>query len=76
MDRIRLGRTGLDVSVAGLGCGGHSRLGQRAGASEQHSVDIVRAALDLGINFIDTAIAYRTETIVGKAIRGAAGTRL
>lgn len=70
MDRIRLGRTGLDVSVAGLGCGGHSRLGQRAGASEQHSVDIVRAALDLGINFIDTAIAYRTETIVGKAIRG------
>ncbi len=65
-----LGRTGLRVSVAGLGCGGHSRLGQTSGASESDSVAVVDRALDLGINFIDTARAYRTETIVGKAIAG------
>ena len=63
-----LGRTGLRVSVAGLGCGGHSRLGQTSGATESDSVAVVERALDLGINFIDTAHAYRTERIVGKAI--------
>ncbi len=65
-----LGRSGLRVSVAGLGCGGHSRLGQTSGASESDSVAVVQRAIDLGINFIDTARAYRTETIVGKAIAG------
>ena len=65
-----LGRTGLRVSVAGLGCGGHSRLGQTSGATASESVAVVERALDLGINFIDTARAYRTETIVGKAIAG------
>lgn len=65
-----LGRTGLRVSVAGLGCGGHSRLGQTYGASESESVAVVERALDLGINFIDTARGYRTEPIVGKAIAG------
>jgi aryl-alcohol dehydrogenase-like predicted oxidoreductase len=63
-----LGRTGLRVSVAGLGCGGFSRLGQSQGASETQSIDVVRAALDLGINFLDTAENYGTEQIVGKAI--------
>ncbi len=52
-----LGRTGLRVSVSGLGCGGHSRLGQTSGASESASVALVERALDLGINFIDTARA-------------------
>jgi aryl-alcohol dehydrogenase-like predicted oxidoreductase len=65
-----LGRTGLNVSVAGLGCGGHSRLGQTYGNSQEQSADVVRAALDLGINFIDTAAAYGTEKIVGEAVRG------
>lgn len=65
-----LGRTGLEVSVAGLGCGGHSRLGQRAGASFDESVAVVRRALDLGITFIDTARAYGTEEIVGAALAG------
>ena len=70
MDTVVLGRTGLEVSVAGLGCGGHSRLGQTRGASEAESIEVVRRALDLGINFIDTARAYGTEEIVGKAIVG------
>lgn len=65
-----LGRTGLNVSVAGLGCGGHSRLGQTYGNSEEQSIAVVSAALDLGINFVDTAAAYGTEKIVGAAIKG------
>jgi aryl-alcohol dehydrogenase-like predicted oxidoreductase len=63
-----LGRTGLRVSVAGLGCGGFSRLGQGHGSSVAHSVDVVRAALDAGVNFIDTAEVYGTEDIVGQAL--------
>ncbi|MFZ1106128.1 MAG: aldo/keto reductase [Hyphomicrobiaceae bacterium] len=67
-----LGKTGLRVSVAGLGCGGNSRIGQGAGLSEAQSVALVREALDLGVNFIDTASIYGTEGIVGKAIKGRA----
>lgn len=70
MDYTTLGRTGLKVSVAGLGCGGHSRLGQTYGHSLEQSVAVVRAAVDMGINWIDTAAAYRTEQIVGEAVRG------
>lgn len=70
MDMITLGRTGLDVSVAGLGCGGHSRLGQSYGASEAESVAVIHRALDLGINLVDTAQLYGTEDIVGKALKG------
>jgi L-galactose dehydrogenase len=70
MQRTTLGRTGLEVSVAGLGCGGHSRLGQSQGASEAESVAVVRCALDLGINLVDTAELYGTEDIVGKALVG------
>ena len=67
---VRLGRTGIRTSAAGLGCGGHSRLGQSYGVSEADSVALVRRALDLGVSFIDTAFAYRTEGIVGQAIAG------
>lgn len=70
MDYIVLGRTGLRVSVLGLGGGGHSRLGQRAGAPESQSIAIVRRALELGVNFIDTAEAYGTEDLIGKALQG------
>ena len=69
MEFTTLGRTGLKVSVASLGCGGGSSLGQKLGKSEAHSVSIVKKAMDLGVNFIDTANAYGTETIVGKAIK-------
>ena len=65
-----LGKTGLQVSVAGLGCGGYSRLGQSTGRSEAQSIAIVQQAMDLGVNFIDTARNYRTEAIVGKALKG------
>jgi L-galactose dehydrogenase len=70
MDTVVLGRTGLEVSVAGLGCGGHSRLGQATGATEEESVRLVHRALELGVTYFDTARAYGTEEIVGRALAG------
>lgn len=69
MEYRPLGKTGLKVSVAGLGCGGNSRLGLGRGASVDDCVAIVRTAVDLGVNFLDTAEAYGTEEIVGLAAR-------
>lgn len=69
MPYATLGRTGLRVSRAGLGGGGHSRLGQARGKSVAHSIAVVRRALELGVNFIDTAEVYGTEPIIAKAIR-------
>jgi hypothetical protein len=42
MDYTTLGRTGLEVSVAGLGCGGFSRLGLGTGQSAEHAVGNLR----------------------------------
>jgi aryl-alcohol dehydrogenase-like predicted oxidoreductase len=70
MQYRKLGRTGLDVSVLGLGCSG---LGGVFGEMpEQDAIRTVRTALDLGINYLDTAPLYgftRSETVVGKALR-------
>ncbi|MHA2181787.1 MAG: aldo/keto reductase [Promethearchaeota archaeon] len=70
MEYTTLGRTGLKVSVMGLGCGGPSRIGQNTGNTEEQSIAIAKYALESGINFIDTAEVYRTENIVGQAIKG------
>jgi aryl-alcohol dehydrogenase-like predicted oxidoreductase len=70
MQTVKLGRTGLDVSVVGLGCGGHSRLGMARGQDVRHAADMVRKALDLGITLIDTARAYGTEEAVGIGLKG------
>jgi aryl-alcohol dehydrogenase-like predicted oxidoreductase len=67
MDYVELGRTGLRVSVMGLGGGGDSRLGTKQ--DEAQGVRLVRLALDHGVNFIDTAEAYGTETAIGRALR-------
>jgi aryl-alcohol dehydrogenase-like predicted oxidoreductase len=69
MEYVILGKTGLRVSVAGLGCGGFSRLGLGTGRSRAEAVALVRQALDLGVNILDTAAAYGTEAVVGEAIR-------
>ena len=69
MEYTTLGRTGINVSVASLGCGGGSALGLKKGKSEDHSIKVVKTAMDLGVNFIDTAHIYGTEVIVGKAIK-------
>lgn len=70
MQYTTLGRTNLRVSVAGLGCGGNSRLGLGTGKTVQEAVALVRAALELGINFFDTAEAYETEAVLGEALSG------
>src|SRR5947207_1720312 len=55
MQYTTLGRTGLRVSVAGLGCGGFSQLGLGTGKSEADAIQIIHAALDLGVNVFETA---------------------
>ncbi len=68
MEYINLGATELKVSVAGLGCGGNSRLGQSTGSTVAESVSIIHRALDLGVNFFDTAPVYETEKILASAL--------
>jgi L-galactose dehydrogenase len=70
MEYTTLGRTGLRVSVAGLGCGGFSRLGLDHGKTEADAIGIVHQAFDFGVNLFDTAAAYDTEWVLGKALRG------
>ena len=69
MQYTMLGSTGLKVSVAGLGCGGNSRIGLGTGKSQAESIELVRAALDLGVTYFDTAALYGTEPILGRAFR-------
>src|SRR4026208_310558 len=77
MEFTTLGRTGLKVSVAGLGCGGPGRLGMRNDPqTTNHAVALVRQAINLGVNFLDTAQNYGTEAVVGKAIAGTPRDRL
>lgn len=68
MEYATLGSTGLKPSVAGLGCGGNSRLGLGTGATKAEAIALVRTAHDLGINFFDTARVYGTEPVVGAAV--------
>jgi aryl-alcohol dehydrogenase-like predicted oxidoreductase len=70
MQYTTLGRTGLRVSVAGLGCGGNSRLGLGSGKSDADAIALVRAAFDLGVTFFDTAEVYGTEEVLGRALAG------
>lgn len=69
MRRTTLGRSGLEVSVMGLGGGGPSRLGTRTGRTEEQCRAIVRAALDGGINIFDSSESYGTEEIFGSVLK-------
>ena len=69
MEKIILGRTGLAVTSAGLGCGGFSRIGMFTKGLD-HASSVVRAAYDSGVNFFDTAEAYGTQPAVGKGLAG------
>lgn len=70
MEYRTFGRTGLRVSVCGLGGGGESRLGLAKGSTEEQAIAVVRRALELGINYFDTAPNYGTEDVLGRALHG------
>lgn len=70
MQTTILGRTGLTVSRMGMGAGGPSQIGKKAGLTESESADILRKAFDAGVNFVDSSEGYGTEPIIGQAIQG------
>ena len=74
MRRYALGRSGLSVSRMGLGCMGMSEF--YGPGDERESIRTIHRALELGMNFLDTADIYglgRNEELVGKAIRDRRG---
>ncbi|MFC1937978.1 aldo/keto reductase [Chloroflexota bacterium] len=71
MEYRRLGKSGLKVSEVGLGTMGFSS--ERGRRNEQESTSVIAHALDLGVNFIDTADVYdagHSEELVGRAVKG------
>ena len=71
MNKRTLGSQGLVVSAEGLGCMGMSQ--SYGPADEQESLATIDRALDLGIDFFDTAEVYgpyKNEELVGRALRG------
>ncbi len=77
MDYRILGRSGVRVSIIGLGCGGFGGIGSAAslfgqGENEQQAFALMDRAVELGINYFDTADSYgggRSEEMVGRWMR-------
>jgi aryl-alcohol dehydrogenase-like predicted oxidoreductase len=71
MEKRALGKQGLVVSAQGLGCMGMSDF--YGTTDEQQSITVIHRALELGLNFLDTADMYgphKNELLVGRAVAG------
>jgi aryl-alcohol dehydrogenase-like predicted oxidoreductase len=71
MERRTLGRQGLKVSAMGLGCMGMSEF--YGPSDEAESIRVIHRALELGVDFLDTADVYgplKNEELVGRALAG------
>jgi aryl-alcohol dehydrogenase-like predicted oxidoreductase len=71
-----LGKTGLEVSELGYGAWGIGKT-MWIGADDDESLRALRRAIELGVNFLDTALGYgngHSERLVGQAVRDAAET--
>ena len=74
MEMRTLGKNGPSVSAVGLGCMGMSEF--YGPFDDNESLATIRRALDLGVNFLDTADMYgvgRNEELIGRAIKGRRG---
>ena len=73
MEHVRLGRTGLKVSRICLGCMSYGDPARDGWAlNEEQSRPYIERALELGINFFDTANVYSngmSEEVTGRALR-------
>src|SRR5580698_5068030 len=70
MQQRTLGRSGLQVSALGLGCMGLS-FGLGPAVDKQHGIALIRAAVERGVTFFDTAEVYgpfTNEELVGEAL--------
>jgi aryl-alcohol dehydrogenase-like predicted oxidoreductase len=70
MEMRKLGNSKLEVSALGLGCMSMS-FGYGPAGDEQDMIKVIRSAVDLGVNFFDTAETYgpfTNEVLVGKAL--------
>lgn len=71
MNYRKLGKTGMEVSELGFGAWGIGKA-MWIGADDTQSLAALRHSIDLGVNFIDTALAYgngHSEKLVGEAVR-------
>jgi aryl-alcohol dehydrogenase-like predicted oxidoreductase len=71
METRNLGRQGLEVSALGLGCMGMSWA--YGGSDESECIRVIHHALDIGVNFFDTAETYgpfKNEELIGRALKG------
>ncbi len=71
MEARKLGRQGLEVSALGLGCMGMSWA--YGGSDESECIRVIHHALDIGVNFFDTAETYgpfKNEELIGRALKG------
>ena len=69
----KLGRSGIEISALGVGCWAMGGAGWGGGADDQESLRGIRRALEMGVNFFDTADAYgggHSERVLAEAVQG------